>query len=59
MYEDAKHGPSIELTWSRPSKDTKHYHVNHFSISFLDKHRIQNISLTFKLTIMISTYDII
>ena len=27
-YEDLKHGPALELTWSKPSKDPKHYHVN-------------------------------
>jgi hypothetical protein len=27
-YDDTKYGPSLELTWSNPSNDPKHYHVN-------------------------------
>ncbi|CAF4957206.1 unnamed protein product, partial [Rotaria socialis] len=27
LYEDPKHGSSLELTWSNRSNDTKHYHL--------------------------------
>ena len=27
-YDDAKYGPSLELTWSSRTSDPKHYHVN-------------------------------
>jgi hypothetical protein len=27
-YEDQKHGPSLELTWSRRSNAPKRYHVD-------------------------------
>jgi len=28
VYEDQKHGPSLELTWSNRYNNPKHYHVN-------------------------------
>ena len=28
-YEDQKHGPSLELTWSNRRNAPKHYHVNY------------------------------
>jgi hypothetical protein len=27
-YDDQRHGPSLELTWSNKFNDPKHYHVN-------------------------------
>jgi hypothetical protein len=27
-YDDAKYGPSLELTWSNQTNEPKHYHVN-------------------------------
>lgn len=30
-YDDAKYGPSLELTWTNQSNHAKHYHVNNLS----------------------------